>query len=382
MNTAVLALTQEGARQGVFIARGLGADLYVKTSFRHHLTAGFPESCLYSYDDFQTTLHDAFLQYEGLVCVMACGIVVRSLAPYLEHKTKDPAVVVMDERGQFVISLLSGHMGGANDLARAAARLTGGTPVITTATDVQGLPAFDELAVKNHCAIENMDRVKHISSALLAGETVYLYADVPFQGTLPPHLKPWKPGEKPAAVVALTNGLINAQTNQEPLAALGEKVLILRPRNLVLGIGCRKGKSAEAIQAAVTAFLNDQGKSPLSLRCLASISLKAEEPGLLTFAAERDLPFLTFTAEEIATVEAQCAASDFVRHTTGVGSVAEACAMLAGKPGQLIAGKTVFGGITLALWEEDTVFQMQPGEGRTPVTERRETGRKDVPCQP
>ena len=133
-------------------------------------------------------------------------------------------------------------------------------------------------------------------------------------------------------------------------------MLYLRPRNLIIGIGCKKGKTKQEIEEAVEAFFDKNGKSMLSVKCMASIALKAKEKGILDFCSERSIPFTTFSAEEIHCVEQQFQSSDFVKKVTGVGSVAEACAVLAGNSSRLICSKTVYNGITLALAEEERAF--------------------------
>ena len=153
MSTAYFYLTGEGEQLARRLAASHPGDLYDKT-------------------DFKASLREAFHKYDYLVCIMATGIVVRILAPLLVHKTSDPGVVVMDQRGQYAISLLSGHLGGANDLAREMAALSGGSAVITTATDVAGELSFDTFAKKHGMAIENIGALKHISGALLSGQPV------------------------------------------------------------------------------------------------------------------------------------------------------------------------------------------------------------------
>ena len=127
-----------------------------------------------SFDSLAEVFAQAFARGDSLVCIMAAGIVVRHLAPLLQGKDRDPAVVVVDEAGRFAVSLLSGHLGGANILARRVAEVLGGTPVITTATDVQGLPALDTLAADHGLVIDNLAAVKEVSMALLAGRPVGL----------------------------------------------------------------------------------------------------------------------------------------------------------------------------------------------------------------
>ena len=186
---------------------------------------------------------EAFAGSDNLVCVMAAGIVVRGIAPYLKGKDTDPAVVVVDEAGQFAVSLFSGHLGGANDLARHVAQLLGGTPVITTATDVQGLPALDVLAVEHGLIIENLAGVRPVHMALLEGRPVRL---VDPEGFLSGELSAY------SGIIPLEPDLDRALTIPGPTVYVGFRErpwppewLRLRPRNLVAGMGCHKGTPGE-----------------------------------------------------------------------------------------------------------------------------------------
>ncbi|HHW47633.1 MAG TPA: cobalt-precorrin 5A hydrolase [Clostridiaceae bacterium] len=351
MKTAVIALTKNGKELAVKIGQALNADIiaknevYDRVAVNGQLVLAHPFAAT-----FKDVIKRAFFEYEALICIMACGIVVRSIAPYLKNKQSDPAVVVVDELGRFAISLLSGHIGGANRLAGKVAAVTGAVPVITTATDINGVVAFDELAVMNDCVIENIDSLRYISSELVNGGKVCFFSDCRINGELPENIVPYNPENRCKAGVVLSN--------RTDTPAIAEKVLYLRPKNLILGIGCKKGKTKHEIQDAVTDFLKKSRKSLLSVRCMASIDLKSGEKGINEFSEETGIPFRTFPASEIKRVESRFPASEFVRKITGVGSVAEACAVLAGAEAgtKLIRPKTVYNGITLALAEEEMVF--------------------------
>ncbi len=351
MKTAVIALTKSGMELAGKIGQSLNADIYVKNEMFDKVIVNGQVVLMHPFAaNFKDVVRKVFYEYEALIFVMACGIVVRSIAPYLKNKQSDPAIVVVDEQGRFAISLISGHIGGANRLAGKVATIVGGVPVITTATDVNGVIAFDELAVMNDCVIENIRDLKYISSELVNGGKICFLSHCKLNGVLPANIILYHPEHQCRAAVILSNIL--------EIPVIAEKVLYLRPRNLVLGIGCKKGKSKQEIQEAVTDFLAKCGKSLLSLRCMASIDLKAREKGINEFSEERSIPFKTFSAEEVHRIEHQFTASEFVRKTTGVGSVAEACAMLAGSGAKLICPKTVYNGITLALAEEEKIFTL------------------------
>ncbi len=349
MKTAVIALTKNGTELAIKIGPAFAADLYLKHEFIVKDVIHKEGLTFHSVSaDFKGMIQKIFCRYEAIIFIMACGIAVRSIAPYVKDKRSDPAVVVADELGRFAVSLLSGHIGGANRLAERVAALTGGVPVITTATDLHGAVAFDELAAANGCVIENINDLKYISSQLVNGGKVVFFTDCGTAGVLPPNIGPYLSGQACKYAVAVTNSL------KIPVQA--EKVLYLRPRNLIVGLGCKKGKTKQEIGEAVLDFLERNDKSVFSVKCIASIDLKANESGILEFCNERNIDFRTFTINEIKPIEHQFAASEFVKKTTGVGSVAESCAMLAGSNVRLICPKTVYGGITLALAEEEQVF--------------------------
>lgn len=336
MSTAVVSLTKNGAKLALEIGQKLQADVYIKEAFmEQYVSDENPLRVIPIAENFASLVKKIFHSHEGLVFVMACGIVVRSIAPYIKDKSTDPAVVVVDEKGKHAISLLSGHLGGANRLAVQVAAVTGGTPVITTATDVNQVTAFDLFAVGNDCAIENLEELKYISGALINGEKVALHTDCFIEGAIPENIVPGESG--------LSCGVLLTNSTKQP--AEEKHVLKLRPRNLILGIGCRKGVAVEAVED----FLQRNGKSILSIKCLASIELKKDEEGIRTFCEKRQIPFVTLPAEKLQRVEDRCSTSDFVKQAVGVGSVSEACAIAVEEGARLLCGKTVYKGITLAL---------------------------------
>lgn len=249
---------------------------------------------------------------DALLFIGACGIAVRAVAPLLRDKTTDPAVLVMDEAGRHVIPLLSGHIGGANALALKIAERTGATPVLTTATDVRGVPAIDTWAVANGCAIENPAAIKAVSAAALAGRTVG---------------------------VAIT---------ERALKAPFDVTLFLRPRTLALGAGCKQGVDPDLFEANALAFLQSCGVSLLAVKALATIDRKQEEPALVRFCQKYSLPLAAYSAQALQAVEGVFAHSDFVQKTVGVGNVCERAAVLC-SGGALLMGKTAREGMTFAL---------------------------------
>lgn len=300
-----------------------------------------------------------FAEADGLVFIGACGIAVRSIAPYVAGKTTDPAVLVIDECGRFVISLLSGHLGGANELAEKAAEILGAQPIVTTATDLHRRFAVDVFARKNNCGIFHMKAAKEASAALLAGEKVGFYSELPFLGTLPEGL-----------VLCDRQGRAGVETPEKPSGTeyrpkIGIAVSIYRdclpfastvqvvPKIVALGLGCRKGKEAEEIRRAAEHCLAEQRIYREAVALAASIDIKKEEPGILALSENWKIPFVTYSEKELLSVPGEFTASSFVRKVTGVDNVCERSAVLASRQGTLIQKKTGANGVTTALAVQD-----------------------------
>lgn len=285
----------------------------------------------------------AFSRCDGLIFVGAAGIAVRAIAPYLRHKSTDPAVVVVDERVQFVIPILSGHLGGANDLAREIAALTGAVPVITTATDVNGVFAVDQWARRQELMVCNPERILPVSSRLLAGETVWFFSAWPIAGELPRGLRP---ASREEAQVALD------------LRPPEGDALWLCPRKVRVGMGCRRGTPAAALRSLLEDVLTEEAIPKNAVCALCTIDLKKDEAGLRELARELNVPLHTYSAQELAQVPGTFTPSPFVAQVTGVDNVCERAALVSG--GTLLRTKTARDGVTIALameklhltWEE------------------------------
>lgn len=342
MNTAYFYLTTEGK------------DL------AHKLAASHPGD-LYNKENFKENLRNAFHKYDYLVCIMATGIVVRILAPLIEKKTSDPGVVVLDQRGQYAISLLSGHLGGANDLAREMAAICGASPVITTATDVAGELSFDTFAKKHDIAIENIGQLKHVSGALLSSKQIRLIC----REELKNKYQELKDGIQQNRMIWQDakeyEGYAEPGEVSEPLVVLDEKlcfskspvpVLYLRPRTICAGIGCKRNMEGQPILEALLSVLKEESISPLSLKTIATIPLKADEAGIHYTCDQLKTPLTVIPTEEIEELDMDAlgiASSDFVEKQTGVLSVSTASAYLASGKGRILRDKVKFKGITVAL---------------------------------
>ena len=330
-----------------------------------------------------------FHETDALIFIAAAGIAVRCIAPFAQDKFRDPAVLVMDENGRFVISLLSGHAGGANRLCGLLAEAVGAQPVITTATDGRGLFAVDVFATENGLQISDRVLAKQISARILAGETLKIcFEEAPGipadSNEIVSEGKVLSEGEVLSEGKALSEGKVLSRENivlESLLENYGrgvirtedrsdsdiivsyrhldgdrENALYLIPRAVTLGIGCRRGTAAETIQKAVQQVLQISGVFRQALAGIASIDLKKEEVGLHAFAQAWDLALTFYTAEELARVPGTFSASEFVRNITGVDCVCERSAVrLAmdrfydGQQAYLLEKKQSLDGVTAAL---------------------------------
>ncbi len=348
MAAAIIAITRSGAQLGRRLTGGLaGSQLYVLRKF--HGAAG--KGAL-PFDDLRELLTARWQEGRDLVCIMAAGIVVRMIAPLVTAKDRDPAVVVMDDAGKFAISLLSGHLGGANELAERCAWLVGARPVITTATDANNLPSFDMLAKEQGWVIEELGAVKLLNSLLLDNQPIAVVDDsdrvrswfhgsgrLSFYGTIA------------SAVKSEAKGFLFVTNRQLPRQVMPEQLLILRPRNLILGIGCNSGTSADEIEALVLQHLKRLLLSPRSICGIATAEAKRDEPGLVACAQRFGVELICFSSEELNRVVTPSPASAYALAAIGARGVAEPAALLAAGTDRLLLKKVKSENATLAVAE-------------------------------
>lgn len=285
----------------------------------------------------------------ALLFIGASGIAIRAVTPFISDKTKDPAVLCMDEKGKFVIPLLSGHIGGANRIAKELSELVNAQAVLTTATDVNDLFAIDVFAERNDLAIDDMEAAKRFSAALLKKKEAYLIPDMLFSE-----------GEKfieqlPAEIKVITGPearvdpdvpvfSITPFTTIDPSGAVFVRLV---PRCVLAGMGCRRGKTGEELYAFLKEVMEGMRLDMRSVASIHSIDLKKYEPGMRELSERLKVPFYTYTADILREVKGVFSGSSFVERTTGVDNVCERAACAGG--GRLIAGKTAGEGMTAAL---------------------------------
>lgn len=292
-------------------------------------------------------------EHRSLLFIGACGIAVRAIAPFLTDKLNDMPVLVMDEQGRFVIPVLAGHVGGANELALSLAERMGSTPVITTATDLNHCFAVDLFARRNALHIINKDGIAKVSSRILAGEEVTMAVE---EGHLREEEAQTLRGRRGSRKTNIPEGirLVSTEAPVDVLvapASYGQgRLLTLRPKEYVIGIGCKRGKAAEQIDHFVNRALKESGISMEQVAVFASIDRKKDEEGILWMSSHYGIPFVTCSAEELQQVEGNFHASEFVKSQVGVDNVCERAALrFSGPGGTLITGKQAEDGITVAI---------------------------------
>lgn len=267
---------------------------------------------------------EQFQRSNGILFIGACGIAVRTIAPFLKDKLTDPPVLVMDEAGQFVIPLVSGHMGGANKIAVKIGGMMGITPVVTTATDAQGQLAIDVFAMNHDLTIENRDGIAKVSSKVLEHKKLTLSI---------------APGYESQVDIAIDQNHKNVRS-----------LLTLVPKEYILGIGCRKGKDPNKLSQYVEAQLKENKISWEQVKAIATIEIKKEEPAIVQLAYEKHIPILSFDADTLSKVQGDFTASDFVKQQVGVDNVCERASLAACENnGQIVMKKRAENGMTLAI---------------------------------
>lgn len=349
MKIAIFAITRNGALLGTKLRDGLGnSDLHVLQKYKGQ---GGKDAIPFA-AELKDVVARLWPEYGGFVFIMATGIVVRMISPHLDRKDRDPAVVVMDDAGRFAISLLSGHIGGANELACRCAFVAGAREVITTATDASCLPSFDMLAKEHGWEIEDLVRVKTLNALLLDDEEI---AVVDSTGLVRPYFH----GRGRLAfhdtfVEALQSGakgFVFVTNRFLPPQIQSDKLLVLRPKNLVMGIGCNRDTPADEIEGVVLAQFKRLFLSVKSISCIGTAAAKREEAGLLDFARCYGLTLHFYESRELNSVVAPTPPSLHAVEAIGAKGVAEPAAVLAASGGRLLLRKIKSGNVTLAIAE-------------------------------
>ncbi|MGL4606171.1 MAG: cobalt-precorrin 5A hydrolase [Eubacteriaceae bacterium] len=294
---------------------------------------------------------DKTMRKHGIICcLMATGIVVRAIAPHLDHKSVDPGILVIDTKGDYVISLLSGHLGGGNDAARLVAERMGAQAVITTGTDVKGSLAVDILGEKIGCCIDNFTDAKNITALILNDEEVLFVNDeqVDLRGIiLPQNIKLVEKTDH----LGEASGIIYTSISQKNIE-MGLPSVKLVPKKIVIGIGCRKNTPGSRIIEAVKTTLEALELNEKGVKLFSTIELKSEEPGIIEACAFFKAKIKIVPHPMVQMVQSRFEASEFVFETTGLYAVSEPCGYVASGFGKCLLEKQKIDGITLSVWSE------------------------------
>lgn len=326
MKLAVWTVTRGAGLNGVEIKNKIeGIDVFTLSKFKIDNSIQI--------ENFTEELNEAFNKYDGHIFIMATGIVIRKIASLIKSKDVDPAVVVIDEGMNFVISLLSGHLGGANDLTQNLHGIFGLVPIITTSSDVTGKIAVDTLSQRLKCNLKSLEAAKKVTSLIVDGKNVEL--------SLPKNIC----NENPEGVMVISN-----KENLE--------IVHLYPENLVIGIGSRRGIEKEKVYEFLIETLEKHNLSLKSIKHFATVDLKADEKGIVETARELGKELKIVSREEILTVEDIFHGSEFVKKEIGVKAVSEPCAYLtSSKDGKFIEIKAKKDGMTISIYEERFIYE-------------------------
>lgn len=334
----ILAFTDKG--------RALAAELSRKIDLSTYEISELGEG-----ENKKNFIGENFNAYNGFIFIGATGIAVRYIAPHLKSKDVDPAVISLDELGRYVIPLVSGHLGGANELAKDISLAIGAIPVLTTATDINQKFAIDLWTQKSGCVIEDISKIRYISGAILKGERVGLISDYEIEGKLPKELD-FFTGE---SVKKTENGIsdkgiaVSVYTNNHPFTTTLNAV----PKIVSLGVGCRRNTDSNEFEDFIFEVLSENGISLKSVSNIGSIDLKKDEKCIIDFSNKYNIPFETATKEELNALDGTFTSSEFVKSITGVDSVCERAAVLFSENGEILMRKRSKNGMTCSIAIKD-----------------------------
>ena len=331
MKVAIVSVSDKGKNLAISIKEKLNNDsTIIKADLFHK--------------NVKKYLKIAFYEYDAVIAVMASGILIRSIAPYIESKTSDPAVLNIDDNGNFVISTLSGHLGGANSLTNKIAELIGATPVITTSSDINNRLGIDVLARDLYLSIDRPREILFFNKAILEGHEITLTSK----------------SKKEYLIEYLRNNTLEIDVcfnysddvdDDEIRVSLDGHELILKEKKMVVGIGCRRGKECENIYEGLMKSLNDINIDKSRINRLASAEIKKDEKGILELSEKLDIPVSFIEIEKLKLFESNdVQKSDFVKSKFGIYGVCEPSALImAGFDSKLIYKKTSYDGVTIAI---------------------------------
>lgn len=344
MKIAIISVSENGKKLANNIKAILNEDsTFIKVDL-FHKNVKTHISEIFEYNSQHSFFKNYNQKYDAIVGIMATGILIRSVAPFLKSKSDDPAIIGMDDNGKFVISLLSGHLGRANELTKKLAKKINSQPVITTATDINNKVGIDVLA--NDLFLEILDTTKILpfNKAILEGKSIKLVT----QEDNFVYLNDY--------VLNLNNPLEFDVLDDERIssgiiATLNNMRLLMLPKTMVVGIGSKKGKSKNAVLNAIHSVFNDLNLTSERIDYLATAEVKKDEKGILEASDQLNIPLKIVAMDDLKSFQCNdCSKSEFVKKQFGINGVCEQSAMIiAGKNSKLIYKKTAFNGVTIAV---------------------------------
>lgn len=329
MRVSIICFTKKGYDLGLKIKSTMpDCDIYVKGSFDYN------DEDFYVSDSVSEWTKREFENNNVLIFIGAVAIAVRCISPYLKSKTEDSPVIVVDEKGKYVIPILSGHIGGANPIAINISKFIGADAVITTATDLNGVFAVDTWAKTSGYHIVNPDMIKNISSSLLHGHEIGLYSEFPIEGGFP------------LGITLNENSKSGIVISRYP-KCIYENTLMLIPKAFVLGIGCRRNVDVKIFEELILSCLEENKISIHEVMAISTIDIKSDEVAINKFVNKYGIASHFFTANQLRDAKGEFHSSEFVQNIVGVDNVCErACSLLGDK---IVLNKQVLGGVTLAV---------------------------------
>ncbi|MCG8482074.1 MAG: cobalt-precorrin 5A hydrolase [Clostridia bacterium] len=345
MKWAIISATKGGLKQAAKISKMIDVDIY-------GFEKAVGEEHVHDVHVIDGSLKDLvgriFNQYDTLIFIMAAGIVIRVISSYIKDKTQDPAVLVMDEEGKYIISLLSGHLGGANERAVKLAEYINACPVITTASDAKGIQSIDMLAKEMNYIIDDMEKAKEITALMVNDFSVGMIIDKDLEDSLDVKkvngIKKWDPkeDEKIDGLVYISNRTTHFNI----------PMVQLIPKTMVLGIGCKKHYDSHTLLEQLKHIMQKNNIHIKSIKKVATIPLKRHEQAVKSAAEMLDAELEIVPIEKIEAIEDNFESSPFVKKIVGIGSVAEPCGYLVSNKGICVVPKTIVNGMTVSIWEE------------------------------
>ncbi|AVK51285.1 cobalamin biosynthesis protein CbiG [Clostridium sp. MF28] len=347
-NISIICPSPKGKDIALKLKESFNGRLYIKENnpSQDQINNWKSEINTFAYgEDFslKTITKEAMNNSEGIIFISSTGIAVRAIAPFLEGKDKDPGIVVVDLSGKYAINILSGHLGGGNELTYKVSEILNSMPIITTASDNLGLIAPDILAKENNLIIEDLKKAKYMAALLIDKKIIGIKDDY--------------------NIIKISNGYEKIQylrkdciwithclksSNNEDIERTDySKILRLIKKDIVLGIGCRKGTTYEKLYDFVNANLIKYNLDIRAVSRIVSVDIKANEEGIIKLAERINCPFKTFSKDEIKTVQDKYDKSEFVFKTLGITGVCEPSVDLAGA--EVIISKIKHEGMTLAI---------------------------------